>query len=149
MPVPPLAPPPQLVNAALTISSTMKPSSSRSFFLRELPSIGPANTIPISGKYSAYSGTVCDALGRAEATAAVVVTARVTVWLFAPGMMLAGENVQLASVGNPEQARVTEFGKDPPTGENVSGKDAVWPAVTVWEAALELTAKSMITNGTD
>jgi len=61
----------------------------------------------------------------------VVVTVMVEFAVPLPGVTEAGENVQLAAAGRPEQLRATDEGNVPPKADTVAVYLAELPALTV------------------
>lgn len=131
------------MTSRMAVNSTVE-----SCFLERPLKAGPAKTSAAKGKQNAYSGRLCDPAGCARAIGATVEIERVTFAVLAPGIALAGENVQVASFGSPEQDSETGLANDPPRGATLRGKSAVCPAETVSDPADDVKPKSVRSTAT-
>ena len=121
LPLPLFPPPPQPMRTPPRVSARMSPNDRLQRTKRRLPGITNRRTLP-----SAKSPVIPER--STDACAAVVAMVKVVVTALAPGVTVAGANVQVASEGRPLQVKVTGCAK-PPAGVTESVVVPLWPAV--------------------
>lgn len=141
-----LAPPPphETTGTARQISNAQEAMPKPTFlpvFLARAAANEKRKTSPSQKAMSGVLGTSCQGIGKAEEDAVVEIVS-VEVDAPDPGVTLAGEKLQDASDGKPEQAKETEFEKVPYFSPTLTVYVADWPGETLALVCVLVTVKS-------